>query len=255
LKVTGSPFRLVLASGLHHLSSFLTRSYLALAIAAVAFFALQRSDRRLWLLAALVLGHLAYDVWSGSDWIEQYTSRFFAPALPLSIIAVVGAAWRICERLVPERRLRWFALASLLSIPVFNTTTSVEEWCNPFQETMFRSWSVTHHRKARYLQKHTRPDATLAVHWAGVLPYFLDRSTIDVLGKCDRHIARMSVPRFLPGHSKWDWDYILAERKPDLIDYVSRDLDKRADFVALYDRADIAGMSFFVRKGSREKLF
>jgi hypothetical protein len=48
---------------------------------------------------------------------------------------------------------------------------------------------------------------------------------IDVLGYNDRHIARMpavlkltpaTASAYIPGHNKWDWEYVLAKR-PDAI--------------------------------------
>ena len=63
----------------------------------------------------------------------------------------------------------------------------------------------------------------MAVHWAGVGPYFAERRSIDVLGRSDRSIAHLRVDRFVPGHSKWDWDHVL-DRSPDIIDMESRGL-------------------------------
>jgi hypothetical protein len=76
-----------------------------------------------------------------------------------------------------------------------------------------------------------------------------------VLGKSDRHIARLSVDRFIPGHSKWDWDYILHERKPDVLQGESRGLLERADFRQSYRAARTEGGQWlFVRRGSEAKV-
>src|SRR5690606_33173112 len=49
-------------------------------------------------------------------------------------------------------------------------------------------------------------------------PYFAQRPTEDLLGKNDRHVAKLP-PRgvFSPGHDKWDYQYSLGERRADLI--------------------------------------
>jgi hypothetical protein len=67
----------------------------------------------------------------------------------------------------------------------------------------------------------TDPRATIAVMLAGNGPYFSHRRTIDLLGKSDRHIARLRVPAsayFRPGHVKVDLDYSVRKLRPDLVD-------------------------------------
>jgi hypothetical protein len=65
----------------------------------------------------------------------------------------------------------------------------------------------------------TPPTAVLAVTSAGAIPYFADRTSIDLLGKSDRFIARSAprLPRFVPGHNKWDLQYSIGALKPDVI--------------------------------------
>ena len=64
----------------------------------------------------------------------------------------------------------------------------------------------------------TSPDATIAVHAAGQIPYYSNRRTIDLLGLNDAVIARgpLAGP-FYPGHDKWNYDYSITQLKPDLI--------------------------------------
>jgi len=67
----------------------------------------------------------------------------------------------------------------------------------------------------------TDPRATIAVMLAGNGPYFSHRRTIDILGKSDRHVARLRVPAsafFRPGHDKVDLDYSIRQLRPDLVD-------------------------------------
>ena len=76
-----------------------------------------------------------------------------------------------------------------------------------------------------------------------------------MLGKSDPHIARMVVPIFQPGHSKWDWQYIVQQRRPDFIDHASRGLDRRPDFLADYIRTTFEGdLELYVRKDAVGKL-
>lgn len=68
------------------------------------------------------------------------------------------------------------------------------------------------------IRETTPPTLRMAVAAAGATPYFAQRPTEDLLGKNDRHVAKLA-PRgvFSPGHDKWDYEYSLAERKSDLI--------------------------------------
>jgi hypothetical protein len=106
-----------------------------------------------------------------------------------------------------------------------------------------------------YFGAFTAPDTRIAVHWAGVPAYFADRTCVDLLGKSDRHIARLVVNRFHPGHSKWDWDYVLERVKPDVIMEASRGLDRDPRFLRDYLGATSrAGSPFLVRRDSLGKL-
>ena len=70
------------------------------------------------------------------------------------------------------------------------------------------------------LRAATRDDATIAVTWAGAIPYFSHRTTVDLLGKSDRAIARMArqpTAGFDPGHDKWDYHYSVGELRPDVV--------------------------------------
>jgi peptidoglycan/LPS O-acetylase OafA/YrhL len=68
------------------------------------------------------------------------------------------------------------------------------------------------------IRETTPKSLRMAVAAAGATPYFAQRPTEDLLGKNDRHVAKLA-PRgvFSPGHDKWDYEYSLAERKSDLI--------------------------------------
>ena len=70
------------------------------------------------------------------------------------------------------------------------------------------------------LRELTDPQARVAVTWAGALPYFADRESIDILGKNDPTIAHQPMRlterglarlvAFHPGHLKWDYAYSIG---------------------------------------------
>jgi hypothetical protein len=70
------------------------------------------------------------------------------------------------------------------------------------------------------LRAATADDATIAVTWAGAIPYFSHRPTIDLLGKSDRIVAtsaRQPSAGFEPGHDKWDYGYSIGQLRPDVV--------------------------------------
>jgi len=64
----------------------------------------------------------------------------------------------------------------------------------------------------------TSKETRLAVVAAGATPYFSMRPSEDMLGKNDATIAKGSpVGVFSPGHDKWDYQYTLGVRRPDIM--------------------------------------
>lgn len=95
------------------------------------------------------------------------------------------------------------------------------------------------------LEERLPPGSLLAVNTAGSTPYFAPSLRfVDMLGICDRAIARRAVPtgitawQSVPGHRKGDGAYVLA-RNPDLIllgDAQGRDgFDPRNWFLSDYE--------------------
>jgi arabinofuranosyltransferase len=66
----------------------------------------------------------------------------------------------------------------------------------------------------------------LATGAAGKIPYFSNLRTIDMYGLNDKYIGHLSSEKFIVGHTKYDPNYVLAQ-KPDLITgwIVGLDLD------------------------------
>ena len=59
--------------------------------------------------------------------------------------------------------------------------------------------------------------AVIAVTHAGLPAYAMDRPLHDLLGKCDKHIARTKSKGLRPGHNKYDYDYSLNKVRPDVV--------------------------------------
>ncbi len=217
LKMSGYPVLDRVTAGARMLAILCTAGGLWLAIPALATASWRHPLARR--LAALCLLHAAYSVWVGGDAWDGWggCNRFQAPAVP-AFCALVAAGWSRW----PARLMRWRAVAPavwLLGFNAFAGRMSLAEWT--LQAPAFGAAdNLAQARLARRLAGLTRPDARIAVVRAGTLPYLLDRRCIDLLGKCDRRIARLPAHTgfgFYPGHLKWDYAWSLGDLRPDVI--------------------------------------
>jgi hypothetical protein len=259
LKATGSPRLLVLQSGLRQTVTFIAVvSPLLVLLMVAALVPRVRRDRALALPAAIVLSAFAYNVWVGGDWIDRLPSRFVAPVMPIFIALLMGAWWRLCRALgeAAAGAGSWLFAAGALALGLqLNPPGALAEWLSFPAGTLFKEQNANQARLGLYLRGHTEPGTTVAFHWAGTAAYLGERPGIDVLGKSDRHIAKMTVDRFIPAHSKWDWDYVIGQRRPDVFLEQTRGLLRRPDFNQAY-RAALTGEGdwIFVRRGSESRL-
>jgi arabinofuranosyltransferase len=259
LKATGSPRLLVLASGLRQTVTFVAAVSPLLVLLMAALLAPRlRRDRALVLAVAVVSSAFAYNIWVGGDWVDRLPSRFVAPVMPIFVALLMGAWTLLCrglgERAAGARSWLFATGAVALALQV-NPPGALAEWLSFRVETLFKEQNANQARLGLYLRDHTDPGTTVAFHWAGTAAYLGERPGIDVLGKSDRHIAKMTVDRFIPAHSKWDWDYVVGERRPDLFLEQTRGLLRRPDFNQAY-RAALTGEGdwIFVRRGSESRL-
>lgn len=258
LKATGHPRMSVLAKGVELLGWWLPYLLLPLGFAAAALWA-GRATIAYRLCAAIIGVSIAYTVWVGGDWMATHGIRYMVPMLPLlSILMVVGATqW--ADRFVPEalRGAGRFAfvtvgMAFVLGV-VANPPAARAEWLGG-KEPLLLSYNRTNYYFALYIARSTDPSTSIGVQWAGAPIYFSRRPGVDLLGKSDRHIARLAVDRFEPGHSKWDWDYVVTVARPDILADHTQELASRADFRRAYVRVEKGDRYFYMRRSSLPKL-
>lgn len=278
LKATGCPRLAMWSSGGAQTLVTLRGMLLPFGIAVVGTLAFHRKNPFVRVLWAMVASLAAYNVWVGGDWVWEYTGRFIAPALPILIVLFELSAWEFAQRLAlvkdettegaperaptllrfsEERRIDAFVFGSLIASTSFSTSVALGEWLNPSEPTMHKATNVENYAIAGYLRDHTDEGTSIGLRWAGAVAYFSGRPGVDVLGKADRHIAHLVVDRFAPGHSKWDWGYVVNERKPDLLDGDDRGLGQRDDFRAAYQAVRTKTPRvpvLFLRRESRARL-
>ena len=109
-------------------------------------------------------------------------------------------------------------------------------------------------RMARYavaLRDATEPDAQIAVVWAGAIPYFSQRPSVDLLGKSDPVVARLKpLPtETRPGHTKWDYAYSIGRLRPDVVAQVYSPRRGTLKQINAWGYTEVAHRTF-VRNGS-----
>jgi hypothetical protein len=240
--MTGVPASLRIERGALVTLDFLRPIALPFSLVLLASLALGITHARKWLLpSGLVVGYLAYAIYVGGDaWrLERVAgNRFVAFTFPLffalsNALANEGLAW--LDRRGAGSRRRTGALLGALVLGfalVFNGFLS-EGFGKRWQEVVTVSPNgLAVGMRARALAqtlalgKVLKPDAMVAVLWAGIPAYYSDYRMTDLLGYNDRHIAKgpSAIPvssqdplAFVPGHNKWDAHYTLGTLRPDLI--------------------------------------
>ena len=251
LKATGSPQLEVLAWGFEDIEKRIVGWLPLLVLAGVALAREGKRNVPALATAAMFTIAVAYNVWVGSDWMKGYESRFYAPLLPCLLLLSTQGLHSLARDRVPAFAL----LGSVCMLGVFaNAPNSNRDWFQFTQPTMYHAKNKEMVEQGLYLKTHSEPTTRIGSFWGGIPPYFSDRPAVDVLGKSDPHIARVPAESFWPGHSKYDWPYVIDERKPDVFLRASPDLKKRDDFKRAYVLARNASFEVYVRKGSLEKL-
>jgi len=248
LKMTGVPVTVRLTRGVYVLLQFVWRGnpLLFLLPLVLAF----RRDRRLWLLFCALAAQVGYSVYVGGDAWEYWggSNRYISIAMPgffvllsyglylvTSALVQVASAGRSPAAGAKAKRVV-FAVSLMYAAVALNSLRGIGALAEalllrPPLHTGEGGENQQEIKEVLLLRQATTPDATVAVFRAGTIPYFLDRYSIDMLGKTDSHIARAGVTsskpisfrEFRPGHNKWDFAYAIGRRQPDVIMHMFRD--------------------------------
>jgi hypothetical protein len=180
---------------------------------------------------AVCWAQFAYSVYMGGDIYEVYQimNRHASSVMPLLFILIAWSFQSVLGHLsfkleVSFSRVRIPLTAVLFSFLIFYTLYCFNQKqiyaaavLMPALEVPLDEQRVT---KALFVRETTDSAATIAVAAAGSIPYFTERTSIDILGKNDPYIARMNAvytQEFLPGHNKWDYAYSIEHLAPDVV--------------------------------------
>ncbi len=236
--------------GLGHLATF-GRLHLGWMLPLLALVPVFKRRLSFWVTAllAVTLAYLGYIVYVGGDWS---VGRFFVPVLPPGYILIAtgltetyttvkGWLGRLTQSRpggVTALRSSALALLALGYVILFNSSSLCGE--HELFVTHFQAARATHARVAmgKWLAGNVPEDTYIAVDAAGQIPFHSGLRTLDMFGVNDVHTAHIKVEEMgsgVPGHEKFDFDYIMW-RQPDLI-IASAAFLEGSD---MYDRLDAA---------------
>jgi len=277
LKMTGYPVLLRICRGVLVLTDFIWNMNWMLFLLPLVLLAL-RPDRYVALLLAVFAGQLAYSAYVGGDAWEWWggANRYVAVAMPLFFVLLCTAVDAIAGRLAQVgqkasqpvtasflRRpyfLTCFVILCLISFNTLNGPESLRQWVLA-DTTMHVSDHQEMVRRSLVLREISRPEAKVALIWAGIIPYFADRQMIDLSGKNDRHVARLAMHgptpgadrfrHFHPGHLKWDYGYSIGQLRPDVVLQVAYPPGEAEPYLeGEYREVTLAGCRYYLRKRS-----
>lgn len=160
------------------------------------------------------------------------TGRFLIPLLaPLGLLASAGL-----RRLPPVGRLTVVSLGLAWAVPGWR---EMAHFADRFSSELGLRRSI-----GLRLAEVLPAGSTLAVHAAGILPYYAKLPTIDMWGLNDAHIAKAPVEGMgtgIAGHERADYGYVFARRPTVILPEVDLYTEQR---VSLEDPG-VFGPAFF----------
>ncbi|MDF2691896.1 MAG: hypothetical protein K0S65_279, partial [Labilithrix sp.] len=192
--------------GASYARNFLVHYSVVLTLATASALSVLRVDRRGLIPIGAVLPTLGWVVLVGGDMFVWF--RFFAHVVPIVFVfATVGVATLARGAIGQAASAAVLFLVSFPLVRPLDRLVFLDTNGDPLEQIQV----------AMLIKKNASPDSSVAVITAGIVPYFTRLKAIDILGKSDKHIARLKPFKgAMVGHGKLDPPYTLG-RDPDLV--------------------------------------
>ena len=216
LKVTGMPLGLRLRNGWGFVRLFLADTWPLYAVAALGV--LRRPQPSRLLLLALPLAAVAYQIYVGGDPWAYW--RQMAPTMPLLCVLILDSIVRL-PIATALRAAGAAAVMVALLLMADHAFLPEATFGQPAYQIIANRDNVN---TAIALRAVVRPGASIAVAFAGALPYYSGFRAVDLLGKSDVYIAHLPPDltgdiawdgmSSVPGHNKYDLRYSILRLRP-----------------------------------------
>jgi arabinofuranosyltransferase len=226
LKLYEFPLSFRMTNGLSFVIPFLKTASLLIILS--VFSLVKQPSAHKYLLMILVLVSLVYQIYVGGDAWPYW--RIMTPTMPFLIILSIDGINQLAS-LAFKKGLKPQSL-TLVVIPIM--ILGIFLYNKPFLGEQFltiRPYAVEHNinnvRVAYAIKELTTESASVGLFWAGSIPYYSERYTIDFLGKSDPAIAGLKPDlsgivswygmQSVPGHNKYNLHYSIVEKQPTYI--------------------------------------
>ena len=283
LKMTGYPVWFRMTNGLQNTFNFVYGMNAFLFMMPFGLLLFDRKNRKLKICAVFIATQLFYSIYTGGDITDAkgLANRFLCIVMPAFFILfshTLVLLRNILNDVLKDARFRFpgffrtgFIGIIILCLLYLNAGPScqyLKQWL--LMQKMAMVYANKHLVvSADYISSITEPEATVAVTWAGVLPYFLNRPVIDLLGKNDITVSRIKVDlepyvrasgatrytAFMPGHTKWDYGYSIGRLQPDIVWQLFPDRDFRFTRTALEEAFPFLYGRYVTKKFSKQEFF
>jgi len=128
----------------------------------------------------ICLSFIAFVIFSGPDWMPHH--RFIAPIIPLLSIPITSSL------IAPKKYIFRTSLLFLAIISISFEIFMIFSFYKPLSDE-FGQFTYGLIQGGKWIEENTNEDDIIAVVDAGALAYFSGRTTIDIIGLNDEHIA------------------------------------------------------------------
>lgn len=269
LKMVGYPVFLRITRGLYVTADFIVKLNWILFAVPFIVLALKRNASNA-LLVALITTQVLYSLYVGGDAWEWWggSNRYISIVMPAFFILFAYGLDLLRRRALaafPQlTRAIYAASAVVVLVSLFNVnaTRGADTWGEwmLLVPPLHVAENRRHIEQALFLQQITNEQATIAVVFAGELPYFADRYMIDMLGKNDFEIGHATMRTaldfeqftyFYPGHLKWDYAHSIGTLQPDVVAELWKIPIEAQPFLAKsYEEVTLGDFHMYLRKDS-----
>jgi hypothetical protein len=228
LKMTGFPMLWRISRGGFYLLKFIGRMWI-IPFAAVIWVTLRNREPKRDLLLLLFGLQLLYSIYVGGDAWESWrgANRYISQAIPFFFIVLSLSLDKFSTFISKKQRVIVYStLISVCFVLMNNNRGSFQLKSMFFRAPIITDGNNLMISHSDFITEYTDENASIAVAWAGTIPYFTNRNVVDILGKTDYFIAhgemklidgQPELTQFWPGHMKYNYSYSIGEKKPDVI--------------------------------------
>ena len=281
LKMTGYPVLLRITRGFTVFVHFIWRMNLLFFLFPFIMLVMNYDNSRgiiAWMfglqcLYSIYVGGDAWEIWGGSN-------RYIAVVMPIFFVLCSHALYKVKEFFVDIlkkskgtlKRVHFFCTRYSFTFLILLSFLQFNNNRGPLNLAGFvfinLPPNVEGNREmveySQIVREISTDDARVAVTWAGALPYFSERYTVDMLGKTDKFIAHEEMRQgkglkklvyFYPGHLKYNYEYSIRQKKPDIIVQFWGDIDEATPYIRNKYTKLIVGDWFFYILNNSKNIF